>query len=117
MAFDRNRFKALFHYICWQCKSNPSTLGAVKINKALWVADFTSYYRSGEPLTGTRYVKRQYGSVPSAIVPVLQELEAEGKISSQELKIPALVALYTFNQMKLKYSRCLYGYLPSRQLS
>jgi hypothetical protein len=36
--------------------------------------------KSGEALTGARYVKRPKGPVPAAIVPVLSELEQERKL-------------------------------------
>lgn len=80
MAFNREKFKTLAHYICWRFKNDPSRLGAVKLNKSLWVADFTAYYTSGVPITGARYVKRKYGPVPSAIVPVMAELQSEGAV-------------------------------------
>ena len=75
MAFNREKFKLLVHYICWRCSDDPSRLGAVKLNKTLWVADFTAYYEFGQAITGAGYVKRQHGPVPRVILPVLRELE------------------------------------------
>jgi antitoxin SocA-like protein len=77
MAFNREKFKSLVHYVCWRCKDDPTKLGAVKLNKVLWISDFTSYYKSGEAITGAGYVKRQHGPVPRVILPVLHELETE----------------------------------------
>ena len=79
MAFDRNKFKTLVHYVCLTC--DPEKLGAVKLNKILWWSDFRAFHKLGNPITGARYVKRQYGPVPSAITPILKELESEGLIS------------------------------------
>ena len=60
----------------------PSKLGAVKLNKILWLADFNRYYETGKAITGARYyVKRQYGPVPSHIPVALKELEAAGALS------------------------------------
>ena len=84
MAFDRDKFKSLVHYVCWRCKDDPSRLGAVKLNKTLWVADFTAYYNSSSPITGARYVKRKHGPVPGAIMPVLNELESQGALSIRD---------------------------------
>jgi len=78
--FDREKFKSLVHYICWRCKDDPSKLGAVKLNKTLWVADFTAYYNSSHPITGARYIKREHGPVPHATLPILNELESEGAL-------------------------------------
>jgi len=76
MQLDRQKFKALFLYIC--SKADASTLGSIKLNKILWLTDFKSYYQTGEPLTGAKYVKRQYGAVPASVVSVRRELENEG---------------------------------------
>src|SRR5579862_7607173 len=84
MAFDREKFKSLVHYICWRCMDDPSKLGYVKLNKILWASDFTAYYERGEPITGAGYVKRQYGPVPGAIVPILRELEEQGFLTARD---------------------------------
>jgi len=84
MEFNREKFKMLVHYICWQCRQDPSKLGAVKLNKILWIADFEAYRRRGEPITGARYVKRQFGPVPGPIMVTLKELEAEGVLVQRE---------------------------------
>jgi hypothetical protein len=60
-------------------------LGAVKLNKVLWRTDFRAYLELGEPVTGATYVKRQYGPVPSVILPVLRELADEGKLSIRDV--------------------------------
>jgi hypothetical protein len=82
--FDRGKFKALVHYICWRCQ-DPTKLGAVKLYKVLWRADFRAYLEFGEPVTGATYVKRQFGPVPSGVLPVLGELEREGTLSIREV--------------------------------
>lgn len=84
------KFKKLVHYVCWRCSSDPTKLGAVKLNKILWFADASRYYSTGEALTGVRYVRRQYGPVPAPILPVLRELEEEGKLTIQDAKFHGL---------------------------
>jgi len=83
MLFEKEKFKRLVHYICAKCV-DPSTLGAVKLNKALWAADFSAYLQWGEPITGASYVKRQFGPVPNAILSALRELELERALSIRE---------------------------------
>lgn len=85
MDFDRVRFKSLVHYVCWRCKDNTAKLGSTKLNKALWLSDFTRYYFTGVPVTGARYVKQQFGPVPRAIMPVLRELAQEGAVFTKEV--------------------------------
>ena len=78
-----NRFKNLVHYVCSLCSADPAKLGAVQLNKALWLSDLKSYYTLGQPITNARYVKRQYGPVPSSILPVLRELQQDGVLTVQ----------------------------------
>jgi hypothetical protein len=80
-VFDKSKFKALVHYICYERSKAPSTLGAVKLNKTLWLSDMAAYYELGDPITGARYVKREYGPVPHQILPALRELENEGVLT------------------------------------
>jgi hypothetical protein len=86
MAYDRNKFKSLVHYICWRCDRERSKLGSVKLNKALWLSDLLAYYKFNEPITGVRYVKRQFGPVPKPILPVLAELEEAGVLTIRDAK-------------------------------
>jgi len=83
--YDKTKFKNLVHYICAQRSGDPSSLGAVKLNKILWLSDFRAYYRLGESITGARYVKRQYGPVPHQIKPILDELQNDGAIEIKEV--------------------------------
>jgi len=85
--FNREKFKALVHYVCWRSSDDPSKLGAVKLNKTLWLSDLTAYYHLGKPITGARYIKRQFGPVPAAILPVLTELEDEGVLTIRDAKL------------------------------
>jgi DNA-binding PadR family transcriptional regulator len=75
---DTNRFKDLVHYVCTLCAADPTKLGAVQLNKALWLSDLRSYYQLGHAITKARYVKQKFGPVPSSITPVLNELQRDG---------------------------------------
>ena len=84
MAFDRDKFKSLVHYVCWKA-GDPSKLGAIKLNKILWLADFLAYYERDRAITDARYIRRQFGPVPSAIQPVIRELQEEGILRVAEV--------------------------------
>ena len=77
MEFNRDKFKQLVQYICSRC-DDPTELGSTKLNKILWYADYHAYYFFNEAITGAKYVKRQFGPVPPAILQVLKELQEEG---------------------------------------
>lgn len=79
-----SKFKKLVHYVCSLCSADPTKLGAVQLNKALWLSDLKAYYELGLPITNARYVKRQFGPVPSQILPVLRELQQEGILTIRD---------------------------------
>ncbi len=81
--FDRDKFKALVHYICWRCE-DPRILGAVRLNRVLWHAERIQYLRTGQPIAGATYIKQQSGPVAKALPPVVAELEKEGAVATRE---------------------------------
>lgn len=97
IRFDRDRFKALVHYICWRCE-DPRTLGPVKLNKALWYTDRIQYLRVGQPVTGATYVKQQSGPAARALSPVIAELEKEGVVATRERSWSSGVSQYFARQ-------------------
>jgi len=79
MKFNREKLKALVHYICRECR-DPSKLGMTKLHKILWYSDGQSYVRHGEPITGERYIKMPYGPFADHLSGVLDDLQKEGKV-------------------------------------
>ena len=75
------KFKDLVHYIVHNC--DPSELGAIRLNKALWYIDVLTYQASGASVTGDTYQKRQFGPVPKRILPVLDDLAQDERIAIQ----------------------------------
>lgn len=78
------KFKALTHFIIEACRDNPASLGATRLNKALWLADVMSYQQTGESVTGDTYVKRPKGPVPAHILATLRELKRNNDIAIEE---------------------------------
>ncbi|MFP5250622.1 MAG: Panacea domain-containing protein [Acidobacteriota bacterium] len=76
---NREKFKSLVHYVCAKTE-DPSQLGATKLNKILWYSETLAFLNYGQPVSGAKFVKRQFGPAPTAILPILAELEAEQKI-------------------------------------
>jgi hypothetical protein len=73
--FDRAKFKALVHYICY--KADPNKLGATRLNKILWFADMLHFTNTGLPMTGEAYVKNRFGPTPRHVLSIIEELETE----------------------------------------
>jgi hypothetical protein len=59
-------------------------IGSTKLNKLLFFSDFRAYAELGEPITGARYQKLQFGPAPRALVPVRDELVANGVARFQD---------------------------------
>lgn len=78
-TFDPNKFDNLVHYIIWQCP-DMDKLGSVKLQKILWKADTEHYVLKGEPITGARYLKRQYGPATNELLPARERLKERGQI-------------------------------------
>ena len=57
MAFDREKFKQLVHYVIWNGKRD--WFGATKLNKVLWFADARAYVLTGRPITGATYIREE----------------------------------------------------------
>lgn len=84
-GFKKRKFKALVQFICSECADDPSRLGYTKLNKILWYAETGHYIKTGEPLTGANYVKRQHGPVPACIEFMVDELVQEGKLHVRDV--------------------------------
>ena len=60
---------------------NAEYLGAIKLNKILAFADFTSYARRGRPITGVEYMRQRNGPVPRRMKPLLTKMERERSLA------------------------------------
>jgi Protein of unknown function (DUF4065) len=76
---SRERLRELVLFIAERCQDDP-TFGATKLNKILFFADFVSFARFGESITGTPYSKLPLGPVPRAVRTVRAQMEAKGEI-------------------------------------
>jgi len=76
---SRKRLRELILFIAERCLNDP-TFGAVKLNNILFFADFISFARYGEPITGTPYRKLPLGPVPTAAGAVRAEMEAADEV-------------------------------------
>lgn len=85
MAFEREKFKTLVHYVIWRA-GNRDWFGAVKLNKVLWFSDTEAFAHTGKSITGATYTRQQFGPVPKPIMPIRSELEREGAIAVARVK-------------------------------
>lgn len=93
-----SKLKALTRWIIHQCREDPSVLGSVRLNKALWFTDTLKYRSAGHPVTEAVYAKRKNGPVARNAVQVLRALEEEGKIEIRQRTEPFKPHLYLSRQ-------------------
>jgi hypothetical protein len=76
---DSRKFKDLMLYFSQRGIDEGITIGSTKLNKLLFFADFRAYEQRGEPITGARYQKLQWGPAARALLPIRQELVDDGE--------------------------------------
>jgi Protein of unknown function (DUF4065) len=79
------RFRELIVYISEKSRNDPC-FGAVKLNKILYYSDFRAFELFGAPLTGVRYFRLPKGPAPKALIPIQNELVAEGAIRIEKVQ-------------------------------
>ena len=76
------RMKELILYITSYCHRENvlGNLGAIKLNKILFYADFGAYLKLGQPITGQEYFALNWGPAPKRMRPVQDEMSATGDL-------------------------------------
>jgi hypothetical protein len=83
---DLAKLAAAAHYVI--ARTEPSQLGATKLNKILWYSDIEYYRRTGHSITSVKtYVRLPRGPVPHRIDDALKLLQREGKILERKAKV------------------------------
>jgi Protein of unknown function (DUF4065) len=83
IEFKPEKFRQLILYVATASEDDPR-FGATKLNKLLYFSDFEAFGLFGAPITGATYQKLDRGPAPREILPVLQQMEAEGSIQREE---------------------------------
>lgn len=78
-----SRLEELVVYIAHK-SSDDLNFGKTKLNKILFAADFFHYGLVGKTISSSQYMHEKAGPVPTAMLPVLNSLEASGRIKIQE---------------------------------
>lgn len=76
---SRERLRELILFVAERCQPDPN-FGMTKLVKILFRADFESFARYGESITGTQYKKFPYGPVSQAALDVRDDMERRGEI-------------------------------------
>lgn len=82
----QRRLREAVLYVSKACVEAPY-FGLVKLNKIIWRADFESFAQRGQPVTGRLYQRLPQGPAPVEMLPVLNELQADGLLKIERTKI------------------------------
>jgi hypothetical protein len=82
----QKRLREAVLYVSQKCESAPY-FGKIKLNKILWRADFESFAQRGQPVTGRQYQRLKQGPAPVEMLPILNELQAEGLLTYKTRKL------------------------------
>ena len=82
IELNERKAKALILYICKQFSKQPHKLGAIKLNKILWLSDFSYYRQTLKSISGMRYIKQEHGHTPDPhiFLTLMEGLEKEGML-------------------------------------
>lgn len=80
--FPDKRLGELILYLSDLCKGDDA-FGATKLNKLLFYADFVAYRQLGKPITGQPYQHLGWGPAPRRLIPVKDQLIAEGALAER----------------------------------
>ena len=83
MEFDKNKFKALIHYIISKYDEDTG-INRTILFKLLYFSEFNYYELKERLITGESYLKWDYGPVPKDFLEAKNELIREGKIKENK---------------------------------
>jgi len=78
-----DKLRELILFICRRSEGD-GPFGATKLNKLLFFSDFVAYRKFGKSITGHRYQRLKKGPAPRALLPICNQMEAEGTIAFAE---------------------------------
>lgn len=72
--FQREKFIELMLYFSQRGITERMVIGSTRLNKLLFFSDMRAFAELGEPITGARYQRLEFGPAARAMLPVREEL-------------------------------------------
>ena len=92
---NNEKFKQMYLYLLRYFKEGiPKT----KLAKLLYLADFSYFYDNLTPMSGVRYVRREYGPVADIFFELTDDLYDKGKINIKPLDYALMISSTTIEQ-------------------
>lgn len=77
---NNEKFKQMYFYFLRHCANNYGKIPKTKLAKLLYLADFRNFFEELEPMSGVKYVRREYGPVADIFFEMTEDLYDTGKI-------------------------------------
>ena len=88
---NNKKFVQMYFYILKQIGKVQKT----KLAKLLYLADFRNFYEELEPMSGVRYIRREYGPVADIFFEITEDLFDRGKISIEPFNDALMISSTT----------------------
>lgn len=81
--------KELILYVASYCHREKvlGNLGATKLNKILFYADFGAFLKCGQPITGQEYFALDWGPAPKRMREIQEEMMASGEVRIEKAAV------------------------------
>lgn len=79
MGYRESRLRQAILYMAWLTRDDEK-FGSTKLNKALFRADFHSYFQRGVSVTNARYQALENGPAAVAMLPTLSEMQDASEV-------------------------------------
>ena len=83
IEFNEAKFRELLLYVAERCE-NDANFGAIKLNKILFLADFSAYAHLGKPISGAEYEALERGPAPKLLKPIRDDMAEQKAIVVRE---------------------------------
>lgn len=84
VEFKREKFIELLLYFSQRGITERLVIGSTRLNKLLFFTDMRTYAELGEPITGARYQRLEFGPAARAMLPVRGELVDSGEAEFED---------------------------------
>jgi hypothetical protein len=82
--FEGRKFKEMVLYFSKRGLDAGLVIGSTKLNKLMFFSDFAAYAQMGQPITGARYQKLRLGPAARQLVPLRDQMLADGEVRWKE---------------------------------
>jgi transcriptional regulator with XRE-family HTH domain len=95
---DDEKFRQMYHYIL---RHFPNGVPKTKLAKLLYLADFSCYYDTLQPMSGVSYIRREYGPVADIFFETTDDQHEKGMIRIAELDRAMMIVSTTMEPLSL----------------